>query len=112
MTQAVQDAVRDALALDPWTLAAILAMAAATYACRGGGYWLFRHITPTPAVRAVLGYVPGTLFVGYVVPALAAGGAQQWAGAAATVAVMLATRNLALAILGGTAAAWAVWAAG
>ena len=100
------------MTLDPWVLAAIAAMALATYATRAGGYLLFRAFRPPPAVRAMLGYVPGTLFVSYVVPALAAGGAQQWAGALATAAVMLATRNLALAILGGTAAAGVVWAAG
>jgi len=97
--------------LDPWVLAAIGAMALATYLTRAGGYWLFRVISPPPVVRAMLGYVPGTLFVSYVVPALVVGGVQQWVGAAATLAVMLATRNLALAILGGTAAAAVVWAA-
>ena len=98
--------------LDPWVLAAIGAMALATYANRAGGYLLFRAFRPPPAVRAMLGYVPGALFVSYVVPALAAGGVQQWVGAAATVAAMAATRNLSLAILGGTGAAWAVWALG
>ena len=100
------------MTLDPWVLAAIAAMAAATFVNRAGGYLLFRAFSPPPAVRAMLGYVPGTLFVSYVAPALAAGGLQQWVGALATVAVMLATRNLALAILGGTAAAGMVWAAG
>lgn len=99
------------MTLDPWVLAAIAAMALATYLTRAGGYWLFRVIRPPPLVRAMLGYIPGTLFVSYVVPALAAGGAQQWAGAAATLAVMLATRSMSLAILAGTGAAWAVWAA-
>ncbi len=98
------------MTLDPWVLAAIAAMALATYLTRAGGYWLFRVIRPPPLVRAMLGYIPGTLFVSYVVPALAAGGVQEWAGAAATAATMLATRNLALAILGGTSAAAAVWA--
>ena len=98
--------------LDPWVLAAIAAMTLATYANRAGGYLLFRAFRPPPAVRAMLGYVPGALFVSYVVPALAAGGVQQWVGAAATAGVMLWTRNLSLAILGGTGAAWAVWAAG
>ena len=97
---------------DPGVLAAIAAMAAATFATRAGGYLLFRAVSPPPVVRAMLGYVPGTLFVSYVAPARAAGGAQQWVGALATVAVMGATRNLALAILGGTAAAGVVWAAG
>ena len=100
------------MTLDPWVLLAIAAMAAATFATRAGGYLAFRAFDPPPLMRAMLGYVPGTLFVSYVAPALLAGGAQQWAGAAATVAVMLATRNLALAILGGTAAATAVWALG
>lgn len=98
------------MTLDPWVLAAIGAMALATYLTRAGGYWLFRVVRPPPLIRAMLGYIPGALFVSYVVPALAAGGVQQWAGAAATAATMLATRNLALAILGGTAAAAAVWA--
>lgn len=98
------------MTLDPWVLAAIAAMALATYLTRAGGYWLFRVIRPPPLVRAMLGYIPGTLFVSYVVPALAAGGVQEWAGAAATAATMLATRNLALTILGGTSAAAAVWA--
>lgn len=100
------------MTLDPWVLAAIAAMAAATFVNRAGGYLLFRAFSPPPVVRAMLGYVPGTLFVSYVAPALAAGGLQQWVGALATVAVMLATRNLTLAILGGTAAAGVVWAAG
>ena len=100
------------MTLDPWVLATIAAMAAATFVTRAGGYLLFRAFRPPPLVRAMLGYIPGTLFVSYVVPALASGGLQQWAGAVATVAVMVATRNLALAILGGTAAAGLVWAAG
>lgn len=95
---------------DGWTLATIIAMALATYLCRGGGYWLFRQIRPPAGVRAALGYVPGALFVSYVVPALAAGGPQQWAGAAVTAGVMVATGgNLLLAILGGTAAAGVIW---
>lgn len=99
------------MTLDPWVLAAIAAMALATYGNRAGGYLIFRAFSPSPVVRAMLGYIPGTLFVSYVVPALAAGGVQQWVGAGVTAAVMLATRNLSLAILGGTGAAWAVWAA-
>ena len=87
-------------------------MAAATYATRAGGYLLFRTLNPPSVVRAMLSYVPGTLFVSYVVPALAQGGLQPWVGAAATVGVMAWSRNLSLAIVAGTAAAWAVWGAG
>ena len=98
------------MTLDPWVLATILAMALATYATRAGGYLLFRIFRPTPAVRAMLAYIPGALFVSYVAPALASGGPPQWIGAAACVGIMLATRQTAAAILGGTAVAWGVWA--
>lgn len=95
--------------LDGQTLLAIVGMAAATFACRGGGYWLFRRLRPSPALRAVLAYLPGTLLIGYVAPLLAQGGPQQWGGGAVALAVMVATRSTLLAIIGGTAAAWAVW---
>ncbi len=95
--------------LDPWVLAAIIGMSLVTYLTRAGGYLLFRAIRPPAVMRRALAYIPGALFVSYVVPALAEGGGQQWVGAAATLALMLATRRLEVAILGGTAAAWAVW---
>jgi uncharacterized membrane protein len=97
------------MSLNPWTLAAIVLMAGATYLCRGGGYWLFRQITPTPLVRAILVHIPGTLFVSFVVPALVKGGLQPMVGAAVTAGVMVATRNMTLSIVGGVGAAWAVW---
>ncbi len=98
------------MSMDPWTLVAIIGMAVATYACRGGGYWLFRQTNPTPLMRSVLGFIPGTLFVSYVAPALVTGGWQPVAGAAATLAIMIATGSLLGAVLGGTAAAWLVYA--
>ena len=91
-------------------LLAILGMAAATYLTRAGGYVLFRAMRPNATVRAALGYIPGALFVAYVAPALAGGGLPEWGGAVATVAVMLATRQMSAAILAGTAAAWLIWA--
>jgi uncharacterized membrane protein len=97
------------MSLDPLTLLAILLMGLATYVCRGGGYWLFRQISPSPRVRAVLAYVPGTLFVSYVVPAILQGGLQPAVGAAVTLGVMIATRNLVAAMIGGVGAAWIVW---
>ena len=96
--------------LDGATLLAILGMTVATYLCRGGGYWVFQRLRPPPLARAMLAYVPGALFVSYVAPMLVGGGPHRWAGALATVAVMVATRSMSLAIVGGTAAAWAVWA--
>lgn len=96
--------------LDPWVLATIAAMAVVTYLNRAGGYWLFRTFKPPPLVRAVLVYVPGGLFISYVVPKLVAGGPQEWAGAVVTAAVMARSGNLLFAIAGGAGAAWAVWA--
>jgi uncharacterized membrane protein len=95
--------------MDPPTLLAIAGMAIGTYACRGGGYWLFRQIKPSPFVRDLLSYLPGTLFMGFITPALLAGGPQQWAGAAATLGAMLATRSFPAAIAAGGLAAWAVY---
>jgi len=95
--------------MEPMTLAAIVLMALATYACRGGGYWLFRQISPSPLIRAILAYIPGTLFVSFVVPALVHGGLQPTVGAVATLLTMIYLRNLALAIGVGVLAAWGVW---
>lgn len=98
--------------LDPWTVLAILGMALATFACRAGGYLVFSRTRPSPFMRRTLHYIPGALFVGYVVPALAVGGVQQWVGSAVSLAVMLTLRSYIWAIAAGTAAAWAVYAYG
>lgn len=91
---------------DPWTLAAILAMAVATFACRAGGYLVFRSITPSPLLRDVLAFIPGTLFMAYVAPAVAHGGAGHLVAAVATAAVMIATRSIPLALASGIGTAW------
>ena len=91
------------------TLATIFGMALATYATRAGGYLAFRAIRPSRQIRGALGYIPGALFISYVAPAVAAGGPQQWIGTAATVFLMLWARQLVIAVLGGTVAAWVVW---
>lgn len=96
--------------LDPMTVAAIAGMAIVTYLIRAGGYWLFSRIRPSPFLRAALSYVPGTLFASFVVPALVTGGLQPTVGAAVTLAVVLKTRSMPLAMVAGTAAAWGVWA--
>ena len=98
------------MTLDPLVLLAIVGMSLATYATRAGGYLVFRAVRPSQRVRALLGYIPGTLFMAYVAPALAHGGLPEWAGSAAAVGLMIATRQMSAAILGGTAAAWLVWA--
>jgi uncharacterized membrane protein len=93
---------------DPWTLAAIAAMTVATLACRAGGYLVFRSITPSPLVRDVLAFIPGTLFMAYVAPALVHGGPAHWGAAAATAAAMIGTRSIPLALGAGIATAWGI----
>jgi uncharacterized membrane protein len=90
-------------------LLTILGMLVGTYGCRAGGYWLFRQFRPTPFMRGMLEYLPGSLFVAYVVPSLLSGGPWQWAAAAATLGVMAVQRNFAWAIAAGTATAWVGW---
>ena len=51
-------------------LLAIGAMAVATFGCRAGGYWVFSRLPPSAFLRSVMSYLPGALFVAFVVPAL------------------------------------------
>ena len=92
--------------LDPWIVLAIVSMALATYATRAGGYWLFSRFTPPDAVRTMLTYVPGTLFISFVTPSIINGGWKEWIGALVTLAVAMRTRSPAWPSALGTAAAW------
>lgn len=83
---------------------AIGAMAVVTLMCRCGGYLIFSKITPSPAIRRALGHLPGCIFTAYVIPALLSGPAEDWVGAAATLAVMAKSRNLGLSIATGVIA--------
>jgi len=83
---------------------AIGAMAMVTLLCRCGGYLIFSRITPPPMMRRALTHLPGCIFAAYVVPALVDGPAQNWAGAAATMAVMAKSRNLGISIAAGIVA--------
>ena len=49
-------------------LAAILTMAAATYAMRAGGFWLMGHVPLTARVRRMLEALPGSVVVATVLP--------------------------------------------
>jgi uncharacterized membrane protein len=94
----------------PDVLLAILGMALVTYACRAGGYAIFRSLRPPPFVEAMLRHLPGALFMAYVAPPMVAGGVAAWIGAAVVVGVQLATRNMGLSIPAGVAAVWGVQA--
>lgn len=100
------------MSLDPVTLAAILGMALATFACRATGYLVLRRVQPGPFLRAFLGHVPGTLFVAFAAPAVVREGWAGFLGAAATLIVMRATGSTPAALLAGVAVFWAVRALG
>ena len=93
-------------------LAAILGMALATYLCRAGGYAILRASRPPRFVQAMLNHLPGCIFVAFLAPALARGGPDIWVASLVTLAVQVAFRKLALAILAGVGAVWALQALG
>lgn len=94
------------------TLLAILGMAAASFAVRAAGYLVLRRVQPGPFLRAFLSHLPGSIFVAFAAPAVARAGLAGLAGAAVTIAVMLATRSTTWSLLAGVAGFWAVRAAG
>jgi len=91
------------MSADMIALAAVALMAAITFATRAGGYLMLRAARPGARLERFLEAAPKTLFVALITPALAAGGIDHWAGAAATVALMAATGSVPAAIAGGTA---------
>lgn len=79
--------------LDPVNLAAIAAMAVATYATRVGGFWLLRFVRVTPRVQASLDALPVAVLTAVIAPSLAKGGTPDLIAAALT---LLAASRLPL----------------
>lgn len=72
------------MSVDLMTLLTILAMGAATYLVRAGGYFVIRRIQAGPFLTAWMKHVPGAIFVSLVIPAVVSGGLPAWAGGAVT----------------------------
>lgn len=89
--------------MDAASLGAILAMAAVTYACRAGGFWLARRFRPGPFLTAWIGQLPGAVFVALVAPMVAVAGPAGWGAAAAGLVLMRWTGQFMTAMLGGLA---------
>jgi len=87
---------------DAIALVTIALMAVVTFATRAAGYVAVRAARPGPVVERFLRTAPKHLFVALVTPALVAGGAGEWLGAATAVAVMAASRNLLASITAAT----------
>jgi uncharacterized membrane protein len=84
---------------------AIVAMAAATYPMRAGGFWLMGRVPLTSRVRRMLAALPGAVVVATVVPIVVREGSSAVLAVAAAGIVMLAWRNDFLAVIAGMAAA-------
>lgn len=82
---------------------ALLAMAAASFACRAGGFALMRFVTVTPRLEAGLRAVPIGVMLGIVAPVAAKGSLPELAGLAAVLAVMKVTGSDLAAALSGVA---------
>ncbi|QCK85182.1 AzlD domain-containing protein [Phreatobacter aquaticus] len=79
-----------------WTIAAIIAMALATFGVRIAGHWIMGRVPLTPFMRAALEALPGAIMMATVVPLAAKGGPSAWIGiAAAAIATLVFKRDLA-----------------
>ena len=87
------------------TVAAILAMGAATYAMRAGGFWLMGYVPLTARVRRMLEALPGTVVIATVLPIVVREGVPAVLAIAAAGAAMMIRRDDFLAVLAGMAAA-------
>ncbi len=86
-------------------VAAIFAMAAATYPMRAGGFWLMGHIPLTPRIRKILEASPGAVIVATIAPIIVREGVPAAVAVLAGGIVMYAWRRDHLAMAVGMAAA-------
>lgn len=97
---------------DLGVLAAIAAMAVATYVMRAGGFWMMSHVPPSPRLRRMLEALPGSVIVAAVLPIVVRDGITAMLAIGAAVIVMLVTRRDILAVIAGMAVAASVRALG
>jgi uncharacterized membrane protein len=82
---------------------ALLAMAAASFACRAGGFLLMRFVPITARLQAALRAIPFCVMIGIVAPAALRAGPAEWLGLAVIVLAMKLGCNDVLAALLGVA---------
>jgi uncharacterized membrane protein len=93
-------------------LAALLAMALATYAMRAGGYWLMGRVALTPRLRRMLEALPGSIVAATVLPIVVNGGVVAVLAVGTAGVVMWVRRSDFLAVIAGMSVAAALRAAG
>ncbi len=97
---------------DVGAVAAIAAMAGATYLTRISGFWLMGHVPLTIRLRRMLEALPGAVVAATVLPIIAKAGVPAGIAVAAALATMILRRNEFLAVAIGIAAAAGARAAG
>ena len=83
----------------PLALFTILGMALVTYLTRIGGLWLMSHVAISGRLKAWLEYLPGTILIAIVAPAVLGAGLAEVGAALATLLVAVRTRNVLLSML-------------
>ncbi len=91
---------------------ALLAMAAASFACRAGGFLLMRFVTITDRLQAALRAIPLAVMIGIVAPTAVSASPAELAGLGIIALLMKLTGNDVIAALAGVAAVAAARAAG
>ncbi|MDB5598573.1 MAG: branched-chain amino acid transporter [Xanthobacteraceae bacterium] len=86
-------------------MAALLAMSAATYLMRAGGFWLMGRVPIGPRVKRMLEALPGSVVAATVLPIVIKSGPSALVAVVASLAAMLVTRNDFCAVLAGIGAA-------
>jgi uncharacterized membrane protein len=86
-------------------LAAIAAMALATYAMRAGGFWMMQYVPPSGSMRKMLEALPGSVIVATVLPIVVRDGITAMLAIGVAVLVMLLARRDILAVIAGMAVA-------
>jgi len=89
----------------PAVILAILAMAAATYPMRAGGYWLMGRVALTPRVHRMLEASPGAVIAATIVPLLVREGVPATLAILAAGTAMYFFRRDFLAVAAGMAVA-------
>lgn len=90
---------------EPGFLPLLLAMAAASFACRAGGFWLMRFVPVTPRLEAALKATPLAVMVALVAPVAARGEPASLAALAVVLVAMRLVGSDLVATLAGVAAA-------
>lgn len=99
--------------IEGWgVLAAIAAMAVATYAMRAGGFLLMAHVPLTPRLRRMFYALPGSVVVAVVLPIVVREGPVAALAIGAAILMMLVRRNDLLAVVTGMLVAAAARVAG